>query len=60
MDLNLSRHLSLIPSDSRAAEMLLRQASHLNGFTTELLDPEHNDEEPERRPGQHSKEEEQE
>ena len=60
MDLSPSRHLSLLPSDPRAAEMLSRQVSHLNGFTTELLHPQHNDEESERRNSQHSQEEEQE
>lgn len=60
MDLSRSRHLSLFPSDSRAAETLSRQVSHLNGFTTELLHPQHNDEESERRHNQHSQEEEQE
>lgn len=60
MDISSSRHLSLLPSDSRAAEMLSRQVSHLNGFTTELLHPQHNDEESDRRHSQNSKEEEQE
>ncbi len=60
MDLSPARHLSLLPSDTRAAEMLSRQVSHLNGFTTELLHPQHNDEESERRHSQYSNEEEQE
>ena len=60
VDLSSSRHLSLLPSDTRAAEMLSRQVSQLNGFTTELLHPQHNDEESERRHDQYSQEEEQE
>jgi len=60
MDLALSRHLSLLPSDSRVAETLSRQVSYLNGFSTELLNPQHNDEESERRHSQENQEEEQE
>ncbi|MCS3431544.1 hypothetical protein [Klebsiella sp. BIGb0407] len=60
VDLSPSRHLTLLPSDSRAAEMLSRQVGQLSGFTTELLHPQQDDEEDEERHNQYKREKEQE
>lgn len=54
------RHLTLLPSDPRSAEMLSRQAGQLSGFTTQLLNPQQDDEESERRDVQYNEEEEKE
>lgn len=54
------RHLTLLPSDPRSAEMLSRQAGQLSGFTTQLLNPRQDDEESERRDVKYNEEEEKE
>jgi hypothetical protein len=58
VDLNRAGYLTLLPSDPRAAEMLSRQINQLNGYTTELLHPQQDDEEAERRHAQQHREEE--
>jgi len=58
VDLNRAGHLTLLPSDPRAAEMLSRQINQLNGYTTELLHPQQDDEEAENRHAQQYREEE--
>ncbi|WP_299999400.1 hypothetical protein [uncultured Cedecea sp.] len=58
VDINASRHLTLLPSDFHAAEMLLRQAGQLSGFTTELLHPQQEDEESEKKQTRDDREEE--
>lgn len=54
------QRLTLHPSDTRAAEVIARQAPHLYGFNTELLHPQQDDEEPPSKQRQYSGEEDQE
>lgn len=58
VELTRAGHLTLLPSDPRSAEMLSRQINQLNGFTSELLQPQQDDEESERRHAQQYREEE--
>lgn len=53
-------NITLLPSDTRAAEVLSRQMAHLSGHTAELLQPEQDSEERERRQQQDIQDEEQE
>lgn len=53
-------NLTLQPSDSRAAEMLSRQANQLSGYNTELLPPHKDEDESEHRQARQAYEEDQE
>lgn len=60
VDLARAGNLTLLPSDTRAAEILSRQMGQLNGYTTELLHPQQDDDESEQRHAQQTLEEDQE
>ena len=47
VDAKRTGNLTLLPSDSRAAEMLTRKIGYLDGYTAEVLYPQHDDDESE-------------